>query len=77
MATDTPITSMNEAHDRDPFNNNSYGTLEDDSYKLVDLPVLDVNEFNNSIIRKYEEGAAEKGLPAGRGRASWHSRPHP
>ena len=33
--------SMNEAHERDPFNNNSYGTLVDSPYKLVSLPVLD------------------------------------
>ena len=34
--------SMNEAHERDPFNNNSYGTLVDQGYKTVSLPVLDV-----------------------------------
>ena len=32
--------SMNEANERDPFNNNSYGTLVDQAYKLVSLPVL-------------------------------------
>ena len=31
--------SMNEAHDRDPFNNNSYGTTVDAPYKMVNLPV--------------------------------------
>src|SRR5205823_14126510 len=57
-------TSMNEANDKDPFNNNSYGTLVDSGYKLVNLPVLDVNDFNERIIRGYEEGYGEKDLPA-------------
>jgi pyruvate ferredoxin oxidoreductase beta subunit len=56
--------SMNEAHERDPFNNNSYGTLVDQGYKLVSLPVLDVVDFNERIIRGYEEGYGEKDLPA-------------
>ena len=64
MATDTSNSSMNDASDRDPFNNNSYGTLVDDGYKLVQLPVLDVNDFNERIIRGYEDGIAEKELPA-------------
>jgi pyruvate/2-oxoacid:ferredoxin oxidoreductase beta subunit/NAD-dependent dihydropyrimidine dehydrogenase PreA subunit len=55
---------MNEANARDPFNNNSYGTLVDSGYKLVSLPVLDVNDFNERIIRGYEEGYGEKDLPA-------------
>jgi pyruvate/2-oxoacid:ferredoxin oxidoreductase beta subunit/NAD-dependent dihydropyrimidine dehydrogenase PreA subunit len=57
-------TSMNEANERDPFNNNSYGTLVDTPYKYVSLPVLDVNDFNERIIRGYEEGTGEKELPA-------------
>ncbi len=56
--------SMNEAHDKDPFNNNSYGTLVDQGYKLVSLPVLDVVDFNERIIRGYEDGYGEKELPA-------------
>src|SRR3984893_18512592 len=56
--------SMNEANERDPFNNNSYGTLIDDGYKVVNLPVLDVRDFNERIIRGYEEGYGEKELPA-------------
>src|SRR5919109_1140308 len=59
-----PKPSMNEAHDRDPFNNNSYGTLVDQGYKLVSLPVLDVIDFNERIIRGYEDGWGEKQLPA-------------
>jgi pyruvate/2-oxoacid:ferredoxin oxidoreductase beta subunit/NAD-dependent dihydropyrimidine dehydrogenase PreA subunit len=55
---------MNEANERDPFNNNSYGTLVDRGYKLVNLPVLDVVDFNERIIRGYEEGYGEKELPA-------------
>ncbi|MAT70138.1 MAG: thiamine pyrophosphate-binding protein [Planctomycetaceae bacterium] len=55
---------MNEASDRDPFNNNSYGTLVDRDYVEVSLPVLDVRDFNDRIIRGYEEGGAEKTLPA-------------
>src|SRR6478672_6873078 len=55
---------MNEANDKDPFNNNSYGTLVDSAYKLVNLPVLDVNDFNERIIRGYEEGYGERDLPA-------------
>ena len=55
---------MNEANDQDPFNNNCYGTLVDAPYKLVSLPVLDVLDFNERIIRGYEEGYGEKELPA-------------
>jgi pyruvate/2-oxoacid:ferredoxin oxidoreductase beta subunit/NAD-dependent dihydropyrimidine dehydrogenase PreA subunit len=55
---------MNEANERDPYNNNSYGTLLPGEYKLVKLPILDVNDFNERIIRGYEEGTAEKKLPA-------------
>ena len=57
-------TSMNEASEKDPFNNNSYGTLVDTPYKGVSLPVLDVTDFNERIIRGYEEGYGEKDLPA-------------
>src|SRR5262249_32359451 len=56
--------SMNEANERDPFNNNSYGTTVDQGYKLVSLHVLDVVDFNERIIRGYEEGYGEKELPA-------------
>lgn len=56
--------SMNEASERDPFNNNSYGTLVDGCYKQVSLPILDVNDFNDRVIRGYEEGYGEKKLPA-------------
>ncbi len=64
MATVDKPASMNEANDRDPQNNNSYGTLVDSDYLSVELPVLDVIDFNERIIRSYEEGTAEKGLPA-------------
>src|SRR6187401_2516500 len=64
MATDVRDESMNAANDRDPYNNNSYGTLVDSGYKLISLPILDVNDFNERIIRGYEEGTAEKKLPA-------------
>lgn len=60
----TAMTSMNEATERDPFNNNSYGTIVDGEYKLVNLPVLDVTDFNERIIRGYEEGWGERDLPA-------------
>jgi pyruvate/2-oxoacid:ferredoxin oxidoreductase beta subunit/Pyruvate/2-oxoacid:ferredoxin oxidoreductase delta subunit len=56
--------SMNEANEKDPFNNNSYGTLVDSGYKQVSLPVLDVLDFNERIIRGYEDGYGEKELPA-------------
>jgi pyruvate ferredoxin oxidoreductase beta subunit len=56
--------SMNEASERDPFNNNCFGTLVDHPYKMVSLPVLDVRDFNERIIRGYEEGYGEKELPA-------------
>jgi len=55
---------MNEASPRDPRNNSCYGTLVDSDYKQVSLPILDVDDFNNRIIHAYEEGTAEKGLPA-------------
>jgi pyruvate ferredoxin oxidoreductase beta subunit len=56
--------SMNEASERDPFNNNSYGTLVDGKYKLVNLPILDVVDFNERVIRGYEDGNGPKDLPA-------------
>src|SRR5580692_9878674 len=56
--------SMNEATEKDPYNNNCYGTLVDTPYKLISLPVLDVLDFNERIIRGYEEGYGEKELPA-------------
>src|SRR5437879_3495828 len=56
--------SMNEANERDPFNNNSYGTTVDQGYKMVSLPVLDVLDFNERVIRGYEEGWGERDLPA-------------
>jgi pyruvate/2-oxoacid:ferredoxin oxidoreductase beta subunit/NAD-dependent dihydropyrimidine dehydrogenase PreA subunit len=55
---------MNEAHELDPYNNSCYGTLVDTPYKPVNLPVLDVIDFNERIIRGYEEGSGEKELPA-------------
>ncbi len=64
MATDTTSFSMNKPNPRDPYNNNSYGTLYDRSYLDVKLPILDVNDFNERIIRGYEEGHGEKELPA-------------
>ncbi|MEX2559457.1 MAG: hypothetical protein WD403_06050, partial [Pirellulales bacterium] len=64
MASDVKPASMNEANERDPFNNSSYGTLVDADYKRVSLPILDVRDFNDRIIRGYEEGTGEKGLPA-------------
>ena len=56
--------SMNDANELDPHNNNSYGTLVDTEYKQVDLPILDVNDFNNRIVRAYEDGVAETELAA-------------
>src|SRR5919109_4506940 len=56
--------SMNESNERDPFNNNSYGTLVDREYVGVSLPVLDVHDFNERIIRGYEDGTGEEELPA-------------
>jgi pyruvate/2-oxoacid:ferredoxin oxidoreductase beta subunit/NAD-dependent dihydropyrimidine dehydrogenase PreA subunit len=64
VATLTTPPSLNEATERDPFNNNCYGTLLDQPYKLVSLPVLDVLDFNERIVRGYEDGSAENELPA-------------
>src|SRR3954464_8758029 len=64
MSATTKLPSLNEANERDPYNNNSYGTLVDSGYKLVDVPILDVNDFNERIIRGYEEGYGESELPA-------------
>src|ERR1044071_7483456 len=58
------LPSLNQPTERDPLNNNCYGKLTDSDYKLVTLPVLDVNDFNERIIRGYEEGTGEKELPA-------------
>jgi len=63
MATADTNVSMNDASDRDPHNNNSYGTLVDAPYPDVQLPILDIREFNERVIRGYE-GAGEKQLPA-------------
>ncbi len=64
MSTDSKPDSMNGASERDPFNNNSYGTLTDRGYKDADLPIIDVSDFNDRIIHAYEDGSAEKMLPA-------------
>lgn len=64
MSEVTKQFSINDANERDPFNNSSYGTLVDTPYKLVSLPILDVNDFNERVIRGYEEGYAEQQLPA-------------
>lgn len=64
MATVNEPCSMNEAHPRDPHNNNCYGTLVDKSYVDVELPVLDVGDFNDRVIRGYEEGNGATQLPA-------------
>src|SRR6516162_3341292 len=64
IQTAPPKPSMNEAHEQDPFNNSCYGSLVDTPYRLVSLPVLDVIDFNERIIRGYEDGSAEKELPA-------------
>ncbi len=64
MATTDKPQSMNTAHGRDPYNNNSYGTLTDRGYLDVELPVLDVQDFNDRVIRSYEDGTVEKDLSA-------------
>lgn len=64
MAAADNLPSVNESNERDPYNNNSYGTLVDAPYRDVELPILDVNEFNESIIRDYESGCGPKELPA-------------
>lgn len=68
MATADLPKSMNEASDRDPHNNNCYGTLVDSPYKGAEyqneLPVIDVSDFNERVIRGYEAGTGEKELPA-------------
>ena len=64
MSAVDSVRSMNSANERDPFNNNSYGTLVDRGYVGTSLPVLDVHDFNDRIIRGYEEGYGEKELPA-------------
>jgi pyruvate/2-oxoacid:ferredoxin oxidoreductase beta subunit/NAD-dependent dihydropyrimidine dehydrogenase PreA subunit len=64
MATAEQPSSMNEASERDPLNNNSYGVLVDSDYLDIKLPILDVRDFNERIIRGYEDGTGEKGLPA-------------
>ena len=56
--------SINEPNDRDPHNNNSYGTLDDSAPQELELPVLNVEDFNERIIRSYESGGAEKSLDA-------------
>ena len=64
MSTADLPRSMNESNERDPHNNNRYGTLVDRGYLDVSLPVLDVRDFNDRIIRGYEDGTGEEELPA-------------
>src|SRR5438128_7039191 len=64
IATPPNLPSLNDATEKDPFNNNTYGTIVDKPYKLVSLPVLDVNDFNERIVRGYEEGYGDSDLPA-------------
>src|ERR687887_2339198 len=64
VAAPVASPSLNEATEKDPFNNNCYGTTVDRAYKMVSLPVLDVDDFNERIIRGYEEGYGESELPA-------------
>lgn len=64
MATAEELLNLNEAHERDPYNNCSYGTLVDSPYVKTSLPVLDVADFNNRVIGAYEDGSAEKYLSA-------------
>ena len=64
MSTDQSLPSLNEASDGDPFNTNSNGTIVDSGYKQASLPVLDIIDFNERILRGYEDGTAEKSLPA-------------
>ena len=61
MVAASPISpSMNAASEKDPFNNNCYGTLVDRPYKTVHLPILDVTDFNERIIRGYEDGTGDR-----------------
>ncbi len=64
MATVHEPASKNQANLRDPCNHSGYGTLVDRAPKTVSLPVLDVLDFNERIIRGYEEGIADHTLPA-------------
>src|SRR5215213_6413641 len=64
VAAPVASPSLNEATEKDPFNNNCYGTTVDRAYKMVSLPVLDVEDFNERIVRGYEEGYGESELPA-------------
>jgi pyruvate ferredoxin oxidoreductase beta subunit len=64
MVTTNILPSLNEASQRDPFNNNSYGTLVDAPYKEVNLPILDVRQFNETVVRGYEDGSGPDRLPA-------------
>jgi pyruvate/2-oxoacid:ferredoxin oxidoreductase beta subunit/NAD-dependent dihydropyrimidine dehydrogenase PreA subunit len=64
MSTVDLPRSMNESSERDPHNNNCYGTTVDRPYVGISLPVLDVHDFNDRIIRGYEDGTGEEELPA-------------
>lgn len=60
----TVSKSMNEANERDPHNNNCYGTLVDKPYVEFNLPILDVHDFNDRVILGYEIGDGPSNLPA-------------
>jgi len=54
---------MNEASERDPFNNNCYGTLVDAPYKDVKLPQFSMSSTSTTAsIRGYEEGYGREGI---------------
>lgn len=61
MTTNDTPGGVNE---RDPFENNSYGTVVDGHYRTVSLPVIDVRDFNDRVVGGYEEGTGPERLPA-------------
>ena len=52
VATASPTPSMNAPSEKDPFNNNCYGTTVDRAYKMVSLPVLDVKTQGFRLHRR-------------------------
>ena len=70
MVTANTLPSLNEASERDPYNNNSYGTLVDAPYREVSLPILDVREFFDQDQPEEEEIRSAADLIFNR--VDWH-----
>ena len=71
MATAEHPASMNDANERDPENNNSYGTLFDREYVPVDLPVSEAKPQPKPDKPIYVTIKSDLSLAVGNDPATW------